>query len=493
MKIVIIGAGTSGLAAAALLDNYWGDKVDISLYYDPNNKNIAVGEGTTPQFVSGLCQRLGYQIDDAIRDLDATIKLGVRFKNWIPGKEYFHGFGQLGRDDKYDDNISSIYAILNDCFIGGANHTGPTTTLPNTGFIDYDLAFHIETQTLSDFLFNHLQDSINIIPDVVEEVISDGNNIQAVRCKDSGLVEADFWVDASGFNAILLNKLNPEWVDISDYLPIDRAIPQQVPNNSGEIPSYTLSEATKNGWIWTIPTQNRLGTGYLYSSKFTTDDEAREDYNKWLIDNHGVELQTDRVISYKPGHWKDVWIGNCFAVGLSGGFVEPLESLGHHYLVFMLEMFTSLNSSLKMLDYNRDRVNQVQKQIWEDCINFLGLHYCTNRTDSPFWRYMTDHKTHWVKTVEEKCNKEFLDVFLSDDMLNFWDHDSYTQIMNGLQMFNKQSIRDFVDSRLDSDEIYKDSEQQYNEILAAKQAVDRISHREVLETIKGLSTLPYLT
>ena len=493
MNIVIIGAGTSGLAAAALLDNYWRDKVNITLYYDPNNKNIAVGEGTTPQFVSGLCERIGYKIDGAIRDLDATIKLGVRFKDWIPGTEYFHGFPRINRDERFDTNISSIYAILNDCFIGGANHADPGTTLPNKPFINYDFAFHIETDTLSDFLFKHLQDSINIVPDVVEEVISDGKNIQGIKCKDSGLIEADFYIDASGFSSILLNKLNPEWVDISDYLPLDRAIPQHVPNNSGEIPSYTLSQATKNGWIWTIPTQNRLGTGYLYSSKFTTDDEAREDYNKWLIDNHGVELQTDRVIRYNPGYYKQVWIGNCFAVGLSGGFVEPLEALGHHYLIFMLEMFTSLNSSLKMLEYNRDRVNQVQQQIWADAINFLSLHYCTNRTDSPFWRYMKDHKTHWVRTIEEKCNKEFLDVFLTDDMLNFWDHDSYTQIMNGLQMFNKQSIIEYIDSRLNSEEIYNDSKEQHDIIYRLKQDNDTISHREVLETIKGLSTLPYLT
>ena len=156
-----------------------------------------------------------------------------------------------------------------------------------------------------------------MIPDVISRVTSDGKNIQSITGKNTGNYHADLFVDASGFKSILLNELNPEWVDLSQHLPIDSAIPFKVPNNTNSIPTYTLSEATRNGWIWQIPTQDRFGTGYLYSSQFTTDDEAREDYNKWLLDNHGVQLDTDRIIKWITGYYKDVLIGNCFEVVLS--------------------------------------------------------------------------------------------------------------------------------------------------------------------------------
>ena len=125
----------------------------------------------------------------------------------------------------------------------------------------------------------------------------------------------------------------------------------------------SVSEATKHGWIWQIPTRERFGTGYLFSSKFTSDDEAKEDYNKWLTKNHGVQLESDRIIKWRTGHWDKAWVGNCLAVGLSGGFIEPLEALTHQYLTFMVDTFMSLNSTLKHLEYNRDRFNIVQHRI----------------------------------------------------------------------------------------------------------------------------------
>ena len=491
-KIVIIGGGASGLITAALMENYWQDRVNITLYYDSNNKNIAVGEGTTPSFVSGICERIGYTKQQAIKELDATLKLGINFKDWIVGEEYFHGFSQLSRHEEFDDNLASVYGFLNDCYDGGQHFSQASTLIPENVFTDSEFAFHIDTEKLSDFLFKYLQDKIEIVDDVVEKVYSDGNNIQGIDCRTNGYVEADLWVDASGFNAILFKELNSEWIDASNTLPINRAIPQQVPNNSGEIPSHTIAEATKNGWIWTIPTQDRLGTGYLYSSKFTTDENARYDYNNWLLKNHGVELSTDRVISWNTGHYKDVWIGNCFAVGISAGFTEPLEALGHHYIVFMVNSFISLNSSLKMLQYNRNRVNQASRHMWDDSINFLSMHYNTMRTDSPFWKHMTENRTEWVKTFDERCRKEFIDLFLNDDMLDFWAQDSYIQIMNGLNLFDKESIKSYVDSREDSEDIYYKSMEQHYKFKELKDNTNMISHKKYLETLKELSTLPYL-
>ncbi len=205
-----------------------------------------------------------------------------------------------------------------------------------------------------------------------------------------------------------------------------------------------------------------------------------------------MELKSDRIIKWKSGHLKKAWVGNCLAVGLSGGFIEPLEALTHQYLTFMVDTFLSLNSTLKNLDYNRDRFNMVQNRIFFDYTQFLNLHYCTNRNDSPFWKHMTDNKTDWVRTMEQKCKHEFLDLFRTDDMLDYWGHDNYIQVMNGINMFNKKAIKDFVDSRFNSDHLYKDAILQDEFIVNSKKQFEMVDHKQFLETLKEVSILPYI-
>ncbi len=490
-KVVIVGGGTSGLFTAALMQKFWKDKINITLIYDPNNKNIGVGEGTTPVIVDVFKKDLYYDIFESIREVDATIKLGVLFKNWIPNKEYYHGFTQVLINDDWDNSYSSIHSLLNDCYDGGINYNNTNDLVP----VDIDkhhIAYHITTENMSDFLFRYLKDKVTLIPDVISRVTSDGKNIQSITGKNTGNYHADLFVDASGFKSILLNELNPEWVDLSQYLPINRAIPQKVNNNTNSIPTYILAEATKDGWIWQIPTQTQFGTGYLYSSKFTTDDEARANYNDWLLTNHNVELETDRVIKWNTGYYKEAWIGNCFAVGISAGFFEPLEALTHQYLFYMVESFLSMNSTLKMLEYNRDIVNHNQNKFFTDTCDFLNLHYCTNRVDTPFWRHMTSNKTKWVKNLENKCKEEFIDVFRIDGSLDHWNYDNMVQILNGLNMLDKQGIKDYVDSMEDSEHLYENAKEQHDIITSTKNTMEMINHKEFLNNIKGLSTLPYI-
>ena len=301
----------AGLAAAAMMKNYWGDKVDISLYYDASKGNIAVGESTTP-IIRLLLGHLGVSTKGFLKDLhnNATIKLGIYFKNWIPGTEFFHGFAEVPPTNL--TNTSAVYSITMGKFNGGINYNKPTTTIPDLPFEEYDHALHIDTKVFSDYILEKIKDKINLVDDLVEDVVVEGGNISRIVCRDSGDVEADLFVDASGFSAVLFKHLDPKWNDVSDCLPLDRAIPQQIPYKFKELPSFTLSEATENGWIWQIPIGNRYGTGYLYSSKFTSDEEAREKYNQWLKDNLNTELKTNRVIRYEPGYYDDYWIGNCF-------------------------------------------------------------------------------------------------------------------------------------------------------------------------------------
>lgn len=481
-KIVIVGSGTAGLAAAAMMKNYWGNKVQISLYYDANKKNIAVGESTTP-IIRLLLRHLGISTQDLIRELNRnlSIKLGIRFKNWIPNSEYFHGFGEISFPP--DTNSTAIYSIPKGNFNGGMNYNKATTKIPDKPFEEYDYALHIDTQAFSEFMFNRLKDKIDFIDDVVEKVNTDGENITSLECKKSGIVTADFFVDASGFNSILFKHLNPKWNDVSDCLPIDRAIPQQVSHKFDEIPSYTLAEATDNGWIWQIPIGDRYGTGYLYSSKFTSDEEAREKYNTWLIKNFKTELNTDRIIHYRPGFYEDNFIGNCLSIGLSSGFIEPLEATGIQIIIQQIQEFMTINSTLNNLNYNRKILNTSNKKLYIDIIDFVCLHYNTNRTDSEFWKYMTNNKTEWVRNFDQKCREEFLDARTCYREKTFWGLDSFIQVSQGLNMFNNESIQNFLNAKIDGEEIFIKSKAEHQFLEIEKRKIKQISHKKVLDYI----------
>tara|TARA_B100000925_G_scaffold75247_1_gene52980 strand:+ start:865 stop:2400 length:1536 start_codon:yes stop_codon:yes gene_type:complete len=446
-KFVIVGSGTSGLIAAGMIKKYWNDEVDVTLIHDKDQENISVGESTTP-FVHAFLTFCEIPEQELIKEIDATIKLGINFKNWIPDTEYFHGFAQV--DSGKQEDSSATYSILYDEYDGGSLYNKPSNKVPFHIFENFSHALHLDTRQFTDYLYEKLREKLNVVVDIVTRVQVEDNNIKYVETKSNGIFDADYFIDATGFNRILFKHLKPQWNDMSQYLPIDRAIPQQVEYDFGdELPSYTQAEATDNGWIWKIPIGNRFGTGYLYSSKFTSDKEAREKYNGWLNNNFNVNLTTNRVIKYEPGYYEDYWIGNCLAVGLSSGFVEPLESTGIHIIIKQLYDFIFFNSNLKNLEFNRKAANIINRDLYTDIINFVCLHYNTNRTDSEFWKYLSTNKLEWVKDVEQKCKEEFMDVtlFRNNPQRSLWALDSYIQVANGLNMLSKEGIKNHLDSK----------------------------------------------
>lgn len=490
-KVVIVGSGAAGLISAAFMHRFWDDNVQIKLIYDKNNKNIAVGESTTP-IIHKIIDLIGLDLKD-IFDIGTTVKLGVNFKDWILDSEYFHGFREVDAQPEgffaniRSDETSAIYSILNDCFNGGPAFSKPHTTLPSLNLNDYGHAFHIDTQKFLDLLFDFLQRKIEFIDDIVENVNVDGQNIVSIECKNNGIINGDFFVDASGFNCVLFKHLNPKWIDTSSALPLNRAIPQQVPNDMQDLPAYTLSQATKNGWIWRIPIGDRFGTGYLYSSKFTSDEEAREEYNSWLVDNFDIKLHTDRIIKYNPGYYYDNCIGNCLAVGLSAGFVEPLESTSIHLIADQIYHLLVFDSNLNNLPKTIKHINQLNRETYEEIVNFLCLHYAGNRTDSKFWEYMTNNKIEWVKDFEEKCAREFLDASVFDNKRNtVWAMNSYVQVAHGLNLFNKDSIREFLEIKPNGQAILDYAEEIYDYEEKWKNDRDKfwVSHERVLEQNK---------
>jgi len=492
-KFVIVGSGSAGLIAAGMIKKYWEEKIDITVIHDKSQGSIAVGESTTP-FIHAFLTFFGISERDLIRDLDVTLKLGINFKNWIPNTEYFHGFGQVNNLGKQEDS-SATYSILNDVYNGGSLHNEPRNKVPSNIFDNFSHALHIDTRQFTDYIYEKLNGSVKFIDDVVTRVRVnvECTKIESIECKYNGVFDADYFIDASGFNTILFKHLNPKWNDMSKYLPIDRAIPQQVPYDfKSELPSYTLAEATDNGWIWKIPIGDRYGTGYLYSSKFISDEEAREKYNDWLVENLNTKLTSDRIIKYRPGYYEDYWMGNCLAIGLSSGFVEPLESTGIHIIIKQIYDFIFFNSNLENLELNRKSANLINRDLYTDIINFVCLHYNTNRTDSEFWKYLTDNKLDWVKDVEEKCRREFLDVTLfgNNPQRSVWSLDDYVQVANGLNMLSKNGLKNHIDSKPSGKGLFFGGEDILNNTKNLHECEESeknnqvfVSHKEIIDSI----------
>ena len=497
-KFVIVGSGSAGLIAAGMIKTYWKDDVDITVIHDKSQGSIAVGESTTP-YIHAFLTFCGISEKDLIRDLDVTIKLGINFKDWIPDTEYFHGFGQItgnnGWNQMRSSDPSATYSMLNDVYSGGSLYNEPMTKVPTTIFDNFSHALHIDTRQFTDYLYEKLNGDIKFVDDVVTRVRvnTECTKIESIECKYNGIFDADYFIDASGFNTILFKHLNPKWNDMSKYLPIDRAIPQQVPYDfKDELPSYTLAEATDNGWIWRIPIGDRYGTGYLYSSKFTSDEEARKKYNDWLVKNFDTKLTSERIIRYRPGYYEDYWMGNCLAVGLSSGFVEPLESTGLHIIITQVLNFIRYNSSLKNLEFDKKSVNKITRDFYVDTINFVCLHYNTNRTDSEFWKYITENKLDWVKDVEQKCKEDFLDVtfFRNNPIHNIWPLESYISVAQGLNMFNKDGIQNFLNSKpdgrvmiLNGNQILEFAKNKHKNEIHQKSIQEFVSHKGIIDSI----------
>ena len=483
-KFVVVGAGTAGAISAAIIKKHWGNEVDVSVYYDKSKKIIGVGESTAPGILFFL-KSLGLTTEEIIRELPmVTLKMGINFKNWIPDTSFFHGFAEV---PKYL-NCSSLHAILNDSYNGGVNSCNATNTVQDKPFDEWEeLGLHIDTQEFSDYVFKKMEGEITLVDDIVTRVNVDdeSNTIKNIECKNSGIVEADYFIDASGFESIIFKHLNPKWNDIKQYLPLDKALSQEIDNKNNEIPSHTLAEATDNGWIWAIPVADKIRTGYLYSSKFLSDEEAREKYNDWLIKNHNINLKNDKTIKFRSGYYEKSFIGNCMAVGLASGFVEPLEALASQMILNQLNAFTNYSSSLNNLDFDRERINDENRHFIDANIKFVALHYVTNRTDSEFWKYMNNHKMKWVKEFEKLCKDEFIDIPAENKILKLWLTDSYIQIADGLKLFDKESIENFVNSKPKErrHEILCESKRHYDEGLELKNQLKFISHKQLLDSI----------
>jgi tryptophan halogenase len=404
MRIAIVGGGSAGWMAAALLARLVGQRHPITLIESEEIGTVGVGEATIPP-IKQFNALLGIDENTFVRATQGSFKLGIQFRDWGRiGSDYFHGFGPIGqnlgfvRAHAYWLKLAAEgrappldhYVITSMAARAGKFMPGDRSR-PHSPLSEITYAYHFDASLYARYLRARSEgQGVRRIEGRIVDVALDGETgfITGVRLADGSQVEADFFIDCSGFRALLIEgALQSGFEDWGHWLPCDRAL--AVPSaNTRRIAPYTRSTAYGAGWQWRIPLQHRTGNGIVYSSAHCPDDEAA----RLLLGGiEGEALGDPRPIRFRPGKRRRAWIRNCVALGLAGGFLEPLESTSLHMVQSALLRLIALFPDRGFAQAEIDEYNRQTDFDYARIRDFVILHYkASQRDDSAFWRYCRD-------------------------------------------------------------------------------------------------------
>lgn len=442
LEFVIAGGGTAGWIAAAILARFLGDCASITLVESDEIGTVGVGEATIPQ-IHNLLIGLGLDQTEFLRRTNASFKLGIEFADWLrPGESYIHSFGTVGRGvglipfrqlwlrgralgvagdfGDYSFNIAAArqnrFAFAQPQGLAGA---------------DLAYAYHLDATLFAQMLRDYATErGVSRVEGRIVGVERDGLNgdITTLRLEGERRVAGNFFIDCTGFRSLLLgDTLDVPHTDWTNWLPCDTAL--AMPTASGRhFRPYTQSIAHKAGWQWRIPLQHRTGNGHVFCSSFMSVDEA----SAILLANvDGEPLADPRPIRFGAGHRREYWSHNCVALGLSAGFMEPLESTSIHLVQSGIgRLLNLLPRDLGDLETARSTFNRLSVAEWERVRDFIVLHYAANqRVGEPFWDHCRSMQLPATLADKIALFRE-AGLFMREDDELFLD-DSWGQVMIG--------------------------------------------------------------
>lgn len=408
-RVVIVGGGTAGwMAAAALSRMIEHGGVSVTLIESDEIGTVGVGEATIPSIrnFNGL---LEIDENDFLRHTQGTFKLGIDLIDWLrPGARYLHPFGIHGMDlqaikfhqfwlklRQMGDEVAGELGDYNLCALAAAQNRftrprgGPAAVLASLRY-----AFHFDAGLYAAYLRRYSE--VRRVRRIEGRVIDvrrcpENGFVSEVRLEDGRAVEGELFLDCSGFRGLLIGQaLEVAYDDWSQWLPCDRAV--TVPcRKVAPLTPYTRATADQAGWRWRIPLQHRTGNGYVYCSQFVSDDAARTTLLSGL---DAAPLDEVRLLKFKVGHRRRFWEKNCIAIGLSGGFLEPLESTGIHLIQVGIAKLLALFPDRAFRRPEIEAYNRDMTGLYRRTRDFILLHYkATERRDTAFWRRCQDAVT----------------------------------------------------------------------------------------------------
>jgi tryptophan halogenase len=384
----IVGGGTAGLISALMLRAAFPFS-EITLVASSEVGIIGVGEGSTEHWKKFL-NYCDIPLLDMIVETNATHKYGINFVNWSKeNPDYFHSVS--GDEEIFAWRLFPLYSYLIHKGKLLTDYTGSVglrqDKIEKNGLHKNVNQFHFDTFSLNKYLTKlSIMRNIKLIDAFVESVNlnAENGNVESIELKEANGFEADFWIDATGFNRVLISKIdNPKWNTFSKYLLVDSALAFPTESEeSGKIKPYTVAEALSSGWSWEIPTQFRRGNGYVYSSSFTDHDSAVKE----ISEKRDQSIGTTRSFTFDPGHLREPWVKNCCAVGLSSSFVEPLEATSIASTIQQIDQLIPYVASYKPGNTAIQKTyNRSFNIMLDNILTMIRMHYMTDRNDTDFW------------------------------------------------------------------------------------------------------------
>ena len=507
--VVIVGGGTAGWLTAGIIAARYQSRMkaggfSVTLIESPDIRIIGVGEGTWPT-IRGSLERIGVSETALFRDCDAAFKQGGKFTGWTTGAAddaYYHplmlpqGFAQLNlvphwmRETGSQSFCDFVTPQGRLCDQGLAPKL--ITTAEYRGLANY--SYHLDAGKFAPFLAKHCTEKLgvrHVLADVVQVNQRESGDIESVLTPQAGEIAGDLFIDCSGFAALLIGKtLGVGFRDCGDILFCDTALAAQVPYETPDTPmaSQTISTAQEAGWIWDICLPTRRGVGYVYSSRHSSEEAARETLGRYIGAQY-ANLPV-RKIPIRSGHREIFWKNNCIAIGLAGGFLEPLESSAIVLVEISAKLIAeTLPANRDVMDIVAKRFNDVTMYRWGRIIDFLKLHYVlTKRTDTAFWRDNVD-----PATVPERLRELlklwkyhppwFFDEF--DRLEEVFPAASYQYVLYGMGFESAIAPEDTMDSQMLAARL-----RQENERLTQDLSSRLPKNRELLNKIHAYGLQP---
>lgn len=456
-KILIVGGGSSGWLTAAFLQRMINrqdpHRVEISLIESPEIGILGVGEATVPTLRATLAF-LGIDEFEFMRRAHATLKQAVRFDHWRespsiePGNYYYHPFDRA----PLIDGLPAHLALADSLRKAGPQRfayelsvqpwlcdAGRSPKLPGDPSYQAPVgyAYHMDAVLMGRYLKElSIERGVIHIEDKVERASRSADGAIAALHTESGrTLEADLYIDCSGFRSLLLKGVfDAPFTSYSDSLFCDRAIAMQVPTDpKSEILPYTKTTAMSSGWIWEVQLQGRRGVGHVYSSSFIDDEAAERELRSYI--GPAAEGVNSRVLKLRVGRSEEFWVKNCVGIGLSSGFIEPLESTG----IYLIEIAVKALVDNLTLDGIQEpcirNYNQCMGKYFDEIRDFIVMHYClTNREDTEFWRANKFNKAlpESLKNNLALWENRYPSPFDDSKVGDFFNYETYVYILGGM-------------------------------------------------------------
>ncbi|QHJ12391.1 Flavin-dependent tryptophan halogenase PrnA [Paraglaciecola mesophila] len=434
--IVIAGGGTAGWMTAAAFGKLFGKNIKVTLVESDAIPTVGVGEATIPT-LHLFHDLLKIKEADFMAATNATFKLGIKFENWYEKQQaYIHSFGHFNHGCwaagfqhfwLRGQKLGVASEIGDYCPEHLACRLGKFATAPKQ---ERNHAFHLDAGLYATFLRHIAQRSgVNRVEGKIQQVDLnyDSGFIQSLTLADGQCISGDLFIDCTGFRGLLIEQaLNTGYEDWSHWLPCDSAVAVQTELLETSAP-YTRSIAHDAGWQWQIPLQNRMGNGMVFCSKYISDEDAK---THLLSKLQGQPLNTPRIIKFKTGVRRKLWNKNCVAIGLAGGFIEPLESTSIHLIQQSVIRLMQSLPSIHMESAIVDKFNATMRSEIDNIRDFIVLHYhATARRDSAFWRYCKDMPI--PKTLQERMQQFAQSGHVHQGQGELFGEASWLQVMLG--------------------------------------------------------------